>query len=92
MVGLLALGLVLVHVGGRGKPHVSQDRALAIARARVDFEPRGHQIRFVRRGIPPRGYWVVVFYIPKRGGGYERVTDVLVDATTGMVTEVTRVT
>jgi hypothetical protein len=92
LVGLLAVGLVLVHVAGRGKPRVSQEQAVAIARTRVDFQPKAHQIRFVRRGIPPHGYWVVSFYIPKRGGGYTRVTDVLVDATTGTVTEVTRVT
>ena len=92
MVGLLALGLVLVNVLGRGKPHVSQARAVAIARARIDFKPEDHQIRFVRRGIPSRGYWIVSFYIPKPEGGYKRVTVVGVDAETGQVTEVRRST
>jgi hypothetical protein len=90
MVGLLALGLVLVNVLGSGKPHVSDDRAVAIARARIDFKPEDHQIRFVRRGIPPRGYWVVSFFIRRQSGGYKRVTVVLVDAQTGKVAEVRR--
>ena len=90
MVGLLALGLILVDVAGRGKPRVSQQRAVAIARPHVDFTPQDHQIRFVRQGIPPRGYWVVSFYIRRPSGGYKRVTVVLVDAQTGHVTEVRR--
>ena len=92
MVGLLALGRVLVNVLGGGKPHVSEERAVAIARPHVDFTPQDHQIRFVRQGIPPRGYWVVSFFIRKQGGGYKRVTVVLVDAQSGRVTEVRRTT
>jgi hypothetical protein len=92
MVALLALGLVLVKVLGSGKPHVSQARAVEIARARVDFKPEDHQIRFVRRGIPSRGFWVVSFYIRNPEGGYKRVTVVLVDAQNGEVTEVRRST
>jgi hypothetical protein len=90
MVGLLALGLVLVNVLGSGKPSVSDDRAVAIARPHIDFKPEDHQIRFVRRGIPPRGYWVVSFFIRRQTGGYKRVTVVLVDAQTGKVAEVRR--
>jgi hypothetical protein len=71
---------------------VSEDRAVAIARPRIDFKPQDHQIRFIRRGIPPRGYWVVSFYIRRQGGGYKRVTVVLVDAQSGKVTEVRRST
>lgn len=92
MVGLLALGLVLVNVLGRGKPHVSKKEAIAIARPQIDFTPQDYQIRFVRRGIPPRGFWVVSFFIRKQGGGYKRVTVVLVDAATGRVAEVRRST
>jgi hypothetical protein len=90
MVGLLGLGLVLVNVLGSGKPHVSKERAVAIARPRIDFKPQDHQIRFVRQGIPPRGYWVVSFFIRRQSGGYKRVTVVLVDAETGRVTQVRR--
>jgi hypothetical protein len=86
------LAIVLVYVLGRGKPHVSKEQAVAIARPHVDFQPQSYQIRFLRRGIPPRGYWVVSFFIRKQGGGYTRVTVVLVDASTGKVTEVRRTT
>jgi hypothetical protein len=90
MVGLLAVGLVLVKVLGSGKPHVSQERAVAIARERIDFKAEDHQIRYIRRGIPSRGSWVVSFFIRNPKGGYKRVTVVLVDAGTGKVTEVRR--
>jgi Peptidase propeptide and YPEB domain len=92
MIGLLALGFVLVHVVDRNGAKVSQDEAVAIARAQIDFKPEDYQIRFIRRGIPSRGYWVVSFFIRKQAGGYERVTVVLVDAASGRVTEVRRTT
>ena len=92
MVGLLALGFVLVHFAGRNDKRVSQDQAVAISRMRIDFVPTGHQIRYVRRGIPSHGYWVTSFYIRKKDGTYSRVTVVLVDASSGRVTEVRRTT
>jgi hypothetical protein len=88
MAGLIALGLVLVNVVNRGGPAVSKDEAVRIARPQIDFVPQDHQIRFIRRGIPTRPYWVVSFYIRKDGGGYKRVTVVVVDAGNGRVTEV----
>jgi hypothetical protein len=91
MVGLLALGLVLTRVLGQTKPNVGDDRAVAIARARVDFRPEGTSVRLVRRGIPPRPFWAVSFWIRNASGdGYRRITLVLVDASSGRVTEVRR--
>jgi hypothetical protein len=90
MVALLALGLVLVRVLDRSSPKIGKDEAVAIARPRIDFRPQDHQVRFIRRGLPPRGVWVVSFYIRGPGTTYKRVTVVLVDATTGEVTEVRR--
>lgn len=90
MVGLLVLGLVLVNVLGRGATTVSEQEAVAIARPYIDFKPQDYQIRFIRRGIPSRGFWAVSFFIRKQDGGYKRVTVVLVDASTGKVTEVRR--
>jgi hypothetical protein len=92
MVGLLALGFVLVHVVDRNGAKVSQQDAVAIARTRIDFKPEDYQIRFLRRGIPSHGYWAVSFFIRKKLGGYSRVTVVLVDAASGRVTEVRRTT
>lgn len=92
MVGLLVLGLVLVHFAGRSGKKVSKDDAIAISRAEIDFVPTGYQIRFLRRGIPPRGYWITSYYIQKPTGGYSRVTVVVIDARTGRVTEVRKET
>jgi hypothetical protein len=88
MVALLAAGLVLVNIANRGGAKVSKEEAIAIARPRIDFKPSGYQIRFIRRGIPSRGFWVTSFYIRNKAGGYSRVTVVLVDAASGRVTEV----
>ena len=90
MVALLALGLALVHFAGRNEKKVSQEEALAIARPQIDFKPNGHQIRYIRRGIPSHGFWVVSYYIRNALGSYKRVTVVLVDASTGEVAEVRR--
>jgi hypothetical protein len=92
MVALLVVGLLLVNVLQHGKTNVSKEDALAIARARIDFDPNGHQIRYIRRGIPSHGFWVASFYIRKNVGGYSRVTIVLVDAESGKVTEVRKTT
>ena len=92
MVALIAIGLILVKVLGRDSPSVSKSEALEISRPQIDFVPQDHQIRFIRRGIPPHGYWIVSYFIPKPGGGYTRVTVVVVDATSGKVTEVRRST
>ena len=92
MAALIALGLVIVHVMGGSGPKVSGDEAVAIARPHIDFKPQQHQIRYVRRGIPPHGYWVVSFFIRRAEGGYRRVTVVVLDASNGNVTEILRTT
>lgn len=92
MVALLAIGLVLVKVLGRSTPSVSKSQAVEISRPRIDFVPQDYQIRFIRRGIPPHGFWIVSYFIRKQEGGYKRVTVVVVDATSGKVTEVRRST
>ena len=90
MAALLVVGLALVHFGTRADKKITQDEALAIARARIDFAPNGHQIRFLRRGIPPQGFWIVTYYIRDDVGAYKRVTTVFVQASSGKVTEVRR--
>jgi hypothetical protein len=92
MVALLALGLVLTRVLGRTNTKVSKDDAIAVARPNVDFTPQGYNIRLLRQGIPPRPVWAVSFWIRKTGGGYSRITLVLVDANSGRVIKVRRST
>jgi hypothetical protein len=92
MVGLLALGLVLTRVLGQTNPHVSEEKAVQIARPRVDFTPQGHNIRLIRQGIPPHAYWAVSFWIRSATGSYKRITIVLVDTSNGRIVEIRRVT
>jgi hypothetical protein len=92
MVALLALGLVLTRVLGRTDTKVSKDDAIAVARPKVDFKPQGYNIRLVRQGIPPRPVWAISFWIRKAGGGFSRITIVLVDANSGRVMQVRRST
>ena len=93
MVALLALGLILTRGLGRTDTKVSKDDAIAVARPNVDFKPQGYNIRLVRQGIPPRPVWAVSFWIRKSGGGgYSRITIVLVDANNGRVMQVRRTT
>ena len=88
MVALVALGLVLTRVLGRTTPKVSKQEAVAVARPNVAFNPQGYNIRLVRQGIPPRPVWAVSFWIRKAGGGYSRITLVLVDANSGQIMQV----
>jgi hypothetical protein len=90
MVALLVLGLVLTRVFGRTNTKVSKQEAIEVALPKVDFKPQGHNIRLVRRGIPPRPFWIISFWIRKASGGYSRVTVVLVDANSGRVVQVRR--
>jgi hypothetical protein len=92
MAALIAVGLLLVHVADQNGKKVSKDDALAIARGEIDFKPSGYQIRFLRRGVPPRGYWITSYYVRKPRGGYSRITVVVIDAGSGKVTEVHRET
>jgi hypothetical protein len=88
MVALVAVGLVLSRVLDRGGARVSEERAVAVARPYAGFTPEGHNIRLVRRGIPPKPFWAVSFWIKDASGDPTRVTLVLVNADTGDVTEV----
>jgi hypothetical protein len=88
MVALVAIGLVLTRFPGRNDHAISEERAIEIARPEVDFKPQGHNIRFVRRGIPPRGFWAVSFWIKDASGKATRATVVLVDADTGRIDQV----
>ena len=88
MVALVAIGLFLTRFPGRSGQDVSEDRAIEIARPRVEFTPEGHNIRLVRMGIPPRPYWAVSFWIKDRVGHPTDVTVVVVYAATGRIDSV----
>jgi hypothetical protein len=88
MVALIAIGLLLTRVLDRSGARVSEERAVQVARPYAGFTPEGHNIRLVRRGIPPKPFWAVSFWIKDASGDATRATVVLVNADTGDVTEV----
>jgi hypothetical protein len=65
---------------------VTQDRAVQIARDQIPFTPDGFNVRFLRRGVSEHPYWAVSLWTRGAGGGYDRITVVLVDADSGQVT------
>jgi hypothetical protein len=90
MAALIVVGLLLTRLPGHGKPQISEEKAVSIARPQAKFTPQGHNIRLIHRGIPPRAFWAVSFWIPNSTGGYSKTTVVLLDANTGRIDEVRR--
>jgi hypothetical protein len=86
LLALLALALLFARNCTGDADNVSQQTAVETARSVAVFEPDQVQLRFLRRGIPPRAYWVVSMY----QGTARRPTlvqVVLIDATTGDVAD-----
>lgn len=69
---------------------LTSDQAVAIGQRAIDFRPQGHNVRLLQRGLPPKRFWAVSYWIrdPKAKGGYSKLTVVLVDANTGVVDKV----
>jgi hypothetical protein len=86
IVLLLVAAFVISRSCQRREDGIGKDRAVAIARGQIDYEPERVAVRFMRRGIPSRGYWAVS--LP--GKNPPRVTTVVVNARTGKVVEVNR--
>ena len=61
---------------------------MEIATAQVDFEPTGHQIRLIKRGLQSREIWLVGLERRDENDTLTNATSVLVDADTGEVIEV----
>lgn len=90
LVGVLVAAFAVSRGCQRTYVRITEDQAVGIGQRKVDFRPDGHTIRLVLRGVPPRRYWAVSYWTRKPGGGYEKVTVVLVDANTGKVNSVFR--
>lgn len=84
---LVVLALALLTTRGcAGDGPVTKDEAIAKARSVQAFEPEAVQVRFLRRGLPPRPTWVVSLY---RGSPTRptRTQLVLVDSETGEIVD-----
>jgi hypothetical protein len=86
LVVVLAVALVASKSCAGGDQDVTQDEAVATALEVARFKPDDWQVRFLRQGLPSRGYWIVSMY----QGTYReptRIQLVTIDATTGEITE-----
>ena len=88
VIVLIALLFVAAFVVSRScqerEVAIGKDRAVEIARDQIDYEPQRVAVRFMRRGVPSRGYWAVSM------PGTDRVTTVVISASSGQVIEVNR--
>ncbi|HEY7197312.1 MAG TPA: hypothetical protein VH306_08995 [Gaiellaceae bacterium] len=73
---------------GATQTSVDQDRAISIAQASVDFTPDRSQVRYLKRGLQPHGYWAVSLVVVNDAGAVTRSAVVLVDAESGKVAEI----
>lgn len=90
---LLLLILPVAFVAERAASHgapITQQQATKIARAQIDYKTDGTNVRFVRRGLPPKPYWAVSLWQQTTTGARTNVTVVLIDAGDGSVQQVSR--
>jgi hypothetical protein len=87
VVLILALvGALLVSRGcQRNYVRISQEQAVVLGERQLDFNPQDHSIRMVQRGVPPKRFWAVSYFIRNERGGYRKITVLLVNANTGKV-------
>jgi hypothetical protein len=88
LVVLFAVTLLFAQSCQQAQVRIPQERAVATARAQVDFRPARTQIRLVRQGLNAKPYWAVSLSVPARDGVPERVATVRVDANNGKVAAV----
>jgi hypothetical protein len=73
----------------RSQVRLTKDQAVVVGERALDFEPENHTVRMVLRGVPPKRYWGVSYWIRNPSGrGYRKLTVVLVDANTGKIDKV----
>ncbi len=87
--GVIALAVALIGAFfvsrgcQRSQVRVTKDQAVAIGQRHIDFKPQGHRIAGIPRGVPPKRYWAVSYFIRNGTGGFKRCTQVLLSANTG---------
>ena len=73
----------------RSYVRITKDQAVAIGQKQLKFHPEGHTIRTLLRGVPPKRFWAISYWIRnKQGGGYRKITVVLINANNGKIVQV----
>jgi hypothetical protein len=87
VIVIALIGAFLVSRGcQRSQVRISKDQAVALGQRQLDFKPRGHAIRMILRGVPPKRYWVVSYFIRKpRSSDYRKLVVLLISANTGKI-------
>jgi hypothetical protein len=93
LVGLLALAFVVAKGCQDEQVQVTQEEAIEIAKAEVDFEPTYTQVRLLRQGIDRQAFWFVSLSVPIGFSGdrpdlFAALSVVEIDSKTGEVTSV----
>jgi hypothetical protein len=86
-VAVLLFALVVARTCGRVGDKVSQEEAVSIARAQIDFDAEHHQIRLFKKGLDSHPYWGVSLYNGDRSNP-TRCQVVQIDAENGAVASI----
>jgi len=86
-VAVLLFAFAVARTCGRVGDEISQEKAVAIARAQIDFDAEHHQIRLFKKGLQSHPYWGVSLYNGDRSNP-TRCQVVQIDAENGNVASV----
>lgn len=85
---LLLVALLVARTCGAVHTDVSEEQAIAIAKERIAYAANHVQVRLIKRGLKSRPFWAVSLSQEQADGTLRNITVVVVDARTGVVTEV----
>ena len=87
VIAIALVGAFLVSRGcQRTQVRISKDQAIALGQRQLDFKPQDHSVRMVLRGIPPKRWWAVSYFIRKpHSSGYRKLETLLINANTGKI-------
>jgi hypothetical protein len=89
IAAVLVLAFVVSQTCQKSSIRLDKDRAIARAKAQVNFTPKRTQVRLLRQGLNSRPYWIVSLSTPgKREGTFHDLAVVRIDANTGKVKDV----
>jgi hypothetical protein len=88
LAAILLAALLVSRSCGATNVKVSEEQAIAIAKRQVSFTPNNIMIRLNKHGFKSRPFWNVSLSIKQPDGRLDDVTVVVIDASSGRVTEV----